>query len=82
MTIKERMEAIRKLECEAGAPFDIERAIGKVGLFGSQVCFGQDLDYMTIEEMQLVTLWMVEQFGLPGGDSAKKLAADKRRKQK
>lgn len=80
MTIKERMESITKLERGSSVPWEISRFFPKLSMFGSQVCFDDDGDYADLKDAQLLTLWMVEQFGLPAENVVAKLRKSSGRK--
>lgn len=64
MTIKERMEAIKALE-QVEVPFEFKRFFPHFCMMGAQVGFCESGDFGDIHDMQLLTLWMVEQFGVP-----------------
>ncbi len=80
MTLRERVEAIQKLEIvdRKDLPYDIICAFPQLIVSGTGVSFAQDGDYLDLERLQIVTAWMVEQFGLPASAEV----ADKRRKKK
>jgi len=51
LTLKQRLEAMAKLE-QINTPFNIMRVFGDISLFGSQVCFGKDSDYVDEKELK------------------------------
>lgn len=64
MNLKQKMEQISKLEA-VETPWEVSRVIGKVELFGSQICVRSDdcRDYVDLEEFRNALKWLVEQSG-------------------
>ncbi len=63
ITIQERMRRIEMLET-LDVPHIVRTSAGiKLTLFGSQLCFSPDGDYMTLEDAREVAQWLTEQLG-------------------
>ena len=63
MTLKERMLKIKELQAAVTTPWHVSRVFGKADLFGEQVTFGMDKDYVTLDEARESLEWIVEQLG-------------------
>ncbi len=64
MTIAERVEKIHELE-KIETPWNVNCAFGKgsLTLFGSQICFSNDGDYLDLNQAREVIQWYVLQLG-------------------
>ncbi len=75
MTLRERLEAIQELETlgRDAVPWEFARAFNnEVSINGCGVSFHNDGDSLSLPELQALTAWMVEQFGLPPKKAGRK----------
>jgi hypothetical protein len=62
MNLKQRLDTIAKLE-QIDTPFNIMRVFGHISLFGSQVFFGKDNDYVDEKELKQAIEELAAQLG-------------------
>ena len=72
MTLSERMAAASKLqECKLDWKYTTRLGL-KISLFGDQISFNQDGDYIDLEEAQEAIKYLAKQFGLEVVNAAPK----------
>jgi hypothetical protein len=62
MKIHERMKAIEELQ-KIQLPWSVNRTGIRMSLFGQNVCFADDGDFLTLDEAREVIQQLVEEFG-------------------
>jgi hypothetical protein len=63
ITIQERVRRIEMLE-ELEVPHNVRVSAGiRISLFGSQICFSDDGDYLSLADAREVVQWLTEQLG-------------------
>ncbi len=64
LTVAERMEAMTKLQNIPPADWKVRSAGIKLCLFGDQVTFGDDSDFVSLKEAQEAVLYLCRQFNI------------------
>ena len=63
MKIYERLEKIAELET-IEVPYKVKCAFGEnIRLFGSNIAFTDDTDFVSLEDAKIAVAWLVEQLG-------------------
>lgn len=57
------LRKIEKLEKSQIVSYQVMRTFGKMDIFGSQVSFGIDNDYVTLDEVRAALNELVDEFG-------------------